>query len=944
MTTSRRSFFHVLLAVFAFSFVFTFAAQAGTIVGRVSDADKGGYLPGASVTLVGTGRVATTDGEGRFRFVDVPGGTATLRTSYLAYSDDIETVDVPDTGAVPVSVSMGENVLKLDQFVVAGYREGRSRALQQKKSASNIMDIVSADSVGNLPDQNVAEALSRLAGVNVDVSSGEGRFITIRGIEPNLNNVTFNGATLAAPGVNGREGRSMPLDVVAASQISQIEVIKSVTPDMDGNALGGTINIKTVSAFDRRDRFSYGALEFGDTRAADDGKIYGGDFTYGNLFGADKNFGVAFAASFSHRPYIKHDLQTNWSSFNGMPYPSSFEILPEDGERDRLGLNLNLEYRPNGDTSWWLRTIYNKFNEARTEDEIIMEARRDPVFVSPRSVTFNRMRYEIRAFSEETDQKLINVTAGGSKRMDNLTVEGDVTYSFAEEFNPEIKSAQFRTGNVNTPSLFSIDFNDFYPVIDDKGSMANSATVYPLRRFREEDSAVEETTYTPRLDFKWDMNNWLGGKKGFVKVGAKYTDRTRFVDDNSSRPVNSSLNIDTMNARGPARTVWDGRYTPGITVNMPAALSYLNANRSMFTIDPLESASNSIEDDYDIDETILAFYGMASVDVSDRFTVLGGFRYEKTDATVTAFELREQNGSFLGVFENKGQFDYGNVLPNVQFRFAMTDRAILRGAITKTIGRPAYEQAAPISVFEYTLDPAPINPAFPGDGDLEIGNPTLSPYVAVNFDLTLEYYLPSGGLVSAGMFVKSIDNPIYEYRDTLENTTYNGVGLEELRVQSLRNAESGKITGFEFNVQVPFSVFTKGFLGGFGVDANATFINSSATLIERDEAVPFFRQPDGIYNVALYYQMGGVSARAAWNYQTESIRLVGGSTESDRWQGDRYQFDVQASYAFNDKYTVFFKWKNVTDQPNELYIGNRAQMRNSEFYGSDIRAGMRFSF
>ncbi|HSG70413.1 MAG TPA: carboxypeptidase-like regulatory domain-containing protein, partial [Planctomycetaceae bacterium] len=321
------------------------------------DAERGGYLPGASVSVVGTGQVETSDGEGRFRFNNVPAGTATVQVSYLGYSDVIETVEVPQDGVVPLSIAMAENVLKLEQFVVKGYREGRSRALQQKKTSANLIDLVSADSVGNLPDQNVAEALSRLPGLNLDVDSGEGQFVTIRGVEPNLNNVTFNGATLAAPGVNGREGRSMPLDVVAASQISQIEVIKSVTPDMDGNALGGTINIKTVSAFDRSSQFSYGAVEFGDTRAADSGEIYGGDFTFANTYGENRSFGLAFAASYSHRPYVKHDLQANWSTFNGMPYISQFELLPDDGERDRLGLNLNLESRPDEDTSFWIRTI-----------------------------------------------------------------------------------------------------------------------------------------------------------------------------------------------------------------------------------------------------------------------------------------------------------------------------------------------------------------------------------------------------------------------------------------------------------------------------------------------------------------------------------------------------------------------------------------------------------
>ncbi len=922
----------------------TLQAHAGEIVGRVVDGNTGAYLPGATVYLMGAGQATQADHEGRFRIGNVAAGNVTVRAEYVGYEDQAESVMVPATGAVPVTIALGGGVVQLQSFVVEGLREGRSKALQQKRTAPNVLDIISADSVGNLPDQNVAEALSRVSGVNLDVDSGEGRFITIRGIEPNLNNVTFNGATLAAPGVDGRQGRSMPLDVISASQIAQIEVIKSVTPDMDGNALGGTINVKTVSGFDRNERFSYGSLEFGETRAAND-NIYGADFTYGNTFGSDKQFGLALAASYSKRPYVKHDLQANWDEFDDQFYLSQFEILPEDGERERLGLNLNLEYRPMEGTELWLRTIYNKFDEFHTEEEIIMEARRDPVFVTPTSVTFNRMRYELRSFVEETEQKLLNVTGGGSRQFGNLTVEGDLTYSYAEEFNPDIQSVQFRTGNVNTPELFSIDFSGFYPVIDDKGSLTAASTVYPLRRFREEDSTVEETTYTPRLDFKWDIDNWFGGRSGFLKFGGKYTDRERFVDDNSSRPVNSSLTAADLNALSPGRLVWDDTYNTRVLVNLPNSFAYLNANRGQFTVDPLESASNSVEDDYDINEDILALYGMGSVKLSDRLTALAGLRYERTEASVIGFEIREADGDFEGVFQNEGEFDYDNFLPNLQFRFAATDQLVVRAAVTSTIGRPAYEDAAPISVLEYDPMEDPLDPAFPFSGSLEIGNPTLSPYEAINYDLSFEYYLRSGGLLSAGLFHKDIDNPIYEYFESRTNLTYNGIPMERLDVTSLQNADKGKVSGIEFNVQLPFSAFTRGFLGGFGIDANATLIDSEVTLFLRpNDEVPFFRQPDKIYNLGFYYQAHGLTARLAWNYQSESIRTIGGDAEEDFWRGDRYQLDLQASYKFSDRYSVFFKWKNVTDEPNELYFGRQNRIRNGEFYGSDIRGGVRFNF
>lgn len=925
--------------------------RAGEISGRVSDATNGGFLAGARVTLVESGRSTTTDREGRFHFSDVSPGTVSVRANYIGYEPKVQQVSVPETGAATVTFSMGEGVVTLSEMVVEGYREGRSRALQQKRTADVVMDIISADSVGNLPDRNVAEAVARVPGISLDVlaGEGEGRFVSVRGIEPNFNNVTLNGATMAAPTAGGREGRAMPLDIVSSSQIAQIEVIKSVTPDMDGNALGGTINIKTVSGFDRPERFMYGSLEIGKNSVADDNQ-YKGEFTYGNTFN-DGKLGVAVSLNYSERPYVSHDIQADWDQDGqGRWYMSQLELQPASGKKIRKGIDFNFELRPSDGVEWYLRGIFNQFDQQQREEEFIMEARRDPVFISPTIITFDRMRYEQRDFRRKIDQTLTTLTAGGKYRVGDITYEGDITYTTAKEDVPFIESVQFRTGNVNMPAgrPFGIDMGSFLPAFNDQGTTSGNPEIFPLRRYRVEDSLAEEKTWAPRFDVRKDFTDLFGGRSGYFKAGVKYTKRDRFVDDNSQRPVNEDLTMADIAPPGPGFSFMDHRYMYPSSLDARKAIAYYNANRDLFEIDAAESAANSSEDDYDITEKILGIYGMASVNLDEKLTLLGGLRYERTDATLAGPEVQEVDGDFAGIVINRSNFDYNNILPNLQLVWRVSDNSVMRFALTGTIGRPQYEKAAPKAVLEVEQNEDPDDPGvILRSGFLEIGNPALEPYEALNFDISYEYYLQSGGLLSAAIFRKEIDNPIYQFVSIDRNVTYNDFFFDELETRKELNADSATVTGLELNMQLPFTTFFRsGFLAGFGIDANATFIDSKTDVFERpDEKLPFFRQPDRIFNAGLYFQNFGFSARIAYNYQSESLRSLDDNLDTDQWDEPREFTDIQASYKINENFSVYLNWQNVFKaRADRTYGHNTDRVRRSEYYGSYLRGGVRFQF
>jgi TonB-dependent receptor len=925
-------------------------AHAGDLVGTVSAALGKGALPGATVTVVEKGLTESTDSGGRFRFAGLPAGSYTLNLRFVGYEPRIETVSVPATGVNTVALQLGAEVLRLEKLVVEGFREGRSRALQQKQNQTNIADIVSADALGNLPDRNVAEGISRLPGVNLSLDQGEGRYVSIRGVEPNLNQVLIDGATMAAPG-GTRLGRAVPLDTLGAGQISQIEVIKSVTPDLDANAIGGTINIKTASAFDHRERFIAGSVA--GSRNEPSGKNSPEfQFTYTDLFGAGKNWGLAASFSYDHRDFENHWVQAAWSPFtyNGAQIylPNAYEIKPDSGSTKRGGVSLNLEYRASDGTPFFIRPSFSGARTYQNRFESLYSTTTTPAGVSLTSATTGTFtgsgtRTERREFRILVEQSLLSVSTGFKKTLGRFTLEPMLSFSGAREDRGYFNVRQFRN-NAGGTGPITFDLGSFVAPRWDVDPAIDTSGKYSLRTTRDDTGLVDEATFTAKTDLRWDADRLLGGHPGFLKTGVKFTQRARTADLDSARriPV-GTWNLGAVGVL-PEVPVYDGRYTSGFRLDWDKIDAFIAANPALTTFDAAASAANSIEDDYDIDEYIYAGYAMGSLKLA-RLTLMAGARWERTDATIRAVEARNVAGTIVGRFPKSGTTAYDKFLPNLQAVYRFTPEVLLRGALTQTIGRPAYEDARPLAQFRYDpLGNATLNPAFPNTGTVSVGNPQLSPYDSGNADLSFEWYLKGGGLLSAAYFHKSIDDPIYSYAETQQNVTYSGVALQRLDLTSKRNADSGKISGVELAAYVPFRFLPSPF-DGFGLDANLTRINSSVTIpTRRGEDLPFFRQPSKISSVTLFYERYGFSARVGWTYADEQIYTLGSAPLSDIYRKARGQYDAQLRYRFSAHYAVTASVRNLTREPEQFSFGIRSLVQSSRLLDRDYRLGVNFNY
>jgi len=264
--TSVPRLFTGLLASFALATgLLAQTAPTSTISGRISDVSSKTALKGASIALVGTDYRTTSDASGEF-VLFVPAGTYTATINYLGYPEKSTPVTVAAGSYTNLDVALGE-VLTLDAFKVQGIVEGQARALNQQKAAQNLTNVVASDAFGQFPDKDIADAVKRLPGVNVEREGGnpEGRYVTIRGLNADFNAVSVNGQRVTISNSDGTS-RSVPLDVVSTKSAEQIEVTKALTPDMDGDGIGGAINIRTRTAWDHDGRFATAEASYGSDK------------------------------------------------------------------------------------------------------------------------------------------------------------------------------------------------------------------------------------------------------------------------------------------------------------------------------------------------------------------------------------------------------------------------------------------------------------------------------------------------------------------------------------------------------------------------------------------------------------------------------------------------------------------------------------------------------
>jgi len=910
------------------------AQSTGSVRGYVYQEGTLNAVPAANIVLVGTGLGSATDQDGFFQITGVAPGAYQLVASSIGFSADTVAVTVSAGLVTEQNLMIGTRAFELDGITATGIRGGQVRSINEKRQALSVVDAISADEIGKLPDLNVAESAQRIPGIAIRTSRGEGRFISIRGTAPNRNNVTFNGQVLASAAGT----RATALDLVPAEMVSSIEVSKAVLPDQDANSLGGSVNIETLTAFDRQEGFLsgflYGIAHQETTDWGDQQLPYRSNLTYGTRFGPDQTFGLVVSGSASRRSFNTAIASpAAWVEEGGFIAPEEFEREVEDNDRQRYALNTNLDWRPSEATQAYARFNFSRFSDEFTNSELQFTAE-EIVPTSETTGRFTEVEAALDIPTTDIDEDLAAVTLGLDQQLGaNATLELSGTYSRGTRtrrtFQPEFEG-------VGTEWALSYDVNsDNGALTFDNLAAASDPANLTYAEMDIEFEDLVENTYQLGGDLRWDFRS--GANSGFLKVGGQFRLRDKEIDRNED-PWAGEDNAPTLDLfpRSSPRPLQGGATVP-VTGDVSDFLRYWRENTSngtvntdQFSLDPIESAEEEVEVDAFVTEDVYAGYLMGNYTVG-ALTATGGVRIEATTTTSERYQFVNDDSFDAAQTELiEADNSYTDVLPSLHLVYRFGDRVQLRGAWSNTIGRPDYDELASFQEIEFEQ-----NEVDDWEGFIEEGNPDLEPLRATNFDVSLEFYPGPGSIFSIGGFYKQIDDPIYTFIQEEENFAGSqleslfGVDLQravrnipgfgnrnfdQFEFAQLRNADEGSISGVELSFAQVFD-FLPGALAGLGVSSNAAFMSSDVTVPGRDDELPLFDQSDVVVNIAPYYQFGPLELRAAWNYQSEFLASVSDDPIEDEYGDERTTVDLSGRYDLLDgRFQINAYVRNLTNE------------------------------
>lgn len=795
-----------------------------------------------------------------------------------------------------------EHVQVLGEIRVTGQAASTDSALDVQQMADHIVSVVHADAIGQLPDSNAAEALQRVPGVSLERDQGEGRYVRVRGLGPDLNTVTINGSLVPAP---ESDRRAVALDVLPAGLIRALEVRKTLTPEMDAGSLGGTIEVKTISAFDQKDDFH--SLEGGvghDTHTGENNPNFAAAWSKRFL---DGKLGIAVGLSTQKRKFGSDNSETG-GAWDGDKL-EEFERRDYTITRKRDGGVLNLDYRPQAGDSYYLRTLFSRFS-----DEEIRQ-RHNIEFADAQAVEAlgeTESSRELKARKETQDIR--SLVLGLERRLGgwNLAVAGGVS-SAGERTPTHIAAAKFVSGTTYTAG-FS---NPQRPTLLGADAL-NQASDYTLDSISLSDQTTRDRERNVRFDLERRVD--FAGGSNELKFGGKISRRRKTSEMTVWDIDGGDFGNPTMSAFVGGNVDYAmGNFGPGLSA--PALSGFVGDIDRNAYLDDEESRIN----DFTMHEDIDAAY-VQNTYSTGLWRILGGLRYEGTRFRASGTGL--DNGNFIA---SEHRHDYSDWLPSLHLRRDLDNDTSLRAAWSNALVRPTFGQLAPGYVIE-------------GD-EAEFGNPMLKPMKSANFDIGIEKRLGYAGAVSVYAFHKNI-------RDFVYNTDVAGTGAwaDFAEAHTYANGSRARVSGLEFAFARAFDTLPSPW-NGLLVSANATFSNGRARIEGPADGtareIPLPSQSKRTFNLTLGYEKGPLGLRLAAVHKSRYLLEVAdpGDAEQDQYVDAQTHYDFTARYTLDRRMQVVFEALNLSDEHYYVHAGagNRSRNVQYESYGRSFRIGLKIA-
>jgi len=925
------------------------AQRSGSVTGLIQDATSNDPLPYANAALLGTPLGSITEEDGVFTIHSVPPGDYTLVLSYVGYQDKetqvtVSAGSVTDVGAISIDFAaiMGEEV------VVTMQLRGQAQAINTQVNSNRIVNAVSAERIREIPDRNAAESVGRLPGISVQRNSGEGQKIAVRGVDPRFNSITLNGQKISPA---GGSDRSVDLSMISSDALGGIEVYKSLTPDQDGDAIGGSVNILTKTA---DEGFHVRAL----AEAGYNGLIKGigskkGVLTVSNRF-FDNKFGIivsgtAFDANRDvDRLSIDYDASQSDSDGNPIVIVNNVTLQDRNERRVRYSGTATADYQYDKG-----ELVLDYFYARMDRDVVNRGIRyREPVL---------NVNYEFN--TNETTTQMHNLGLRGNHNLGFMEIDYSGTYSSNRSETPLGHGTGFdETGGLDRSQLSS----------DPTAEEIVAVAYHNLDNAQGggigySDNMTTDRNATGQIDLTipFRLGSFL---TGYFKTGGKIRYKERVRDNNS---IGLRDFIDYQRAY--IRDHPDGRYLG----NNLLIWNYLDRDfepidlQTGFTlphaIDPdivLETllfykdsarlwAPNYAGDflnDYDAQERILAGYAMFEINLGKRVMLLPGVRVEETFNTyngLSGFVDFRGGRQVPFVNDTSATKTITDILPMFQVRYKMFEFLTLRGSVTKTLGRPNFFNLAPFTYIDKTKERTIVR------GSTDLLNTT-----SWNYDAQVTYF-SRFGLLSAGVFYKSLSNIDVDFETKNLEVPFSDPYFGFTIRNPINLDYETTVQGFEIEIQSNLRYLPSP-LDGIVITGNYSRIYSEtffpffsvqypppdyqAVVVDTARAGRVPGQSAQTFNLTLGYEKGGFSGRVTYAYQGDLLSSVSTSKELDVYQDTYQRWEAVLTQKFLKSFTVLANLINITNSPERSYQGVVENLRHIEYFGWQFSLGIRYDF
>lgn len=885
----KYKYLFLKLTLFIFLAATSFLVVGQTIKGKVIDAQTREPMVGTTVLLKETGNSQYVKLDGYFVFKNLKPGEYNLEFRFIAYKTKQIKVSVSDSKTTLLNVELEPVTNELKSVSIVDNESSsdrRSRTIE--KNANQLVNVVSARNIELSPDITVANVIQRVSGVTVERSnSGEGRYPIIRGMDKRYINTLVNGIKISSP---DNKSRFIPLDLFPAELLERLEVSKTLTPSMEGDAIGGTINLVMKDApaktlFQANVAIGYNAIFAGrpfqqfDHSAISksapteiNGNTYAAvptDFpnqnlhfsnvnnrvntnfglTYGDRFLKDKKLGFLISTSYqdnftgNNSTFFLPAAQPN---VNNSPNFTDYEARTYSTESRRIGVNNKFDYKFNDRNKISLINVFVRLDDYQSRKIIDTIALNSLIDASARS----RWQY----------QTIYNSSLQGIHQLaGHLKLDWSLDYSQANNHTPD-----------------QAEFTHEYQIVASAGSVDK---LQSMSRIWAHNSDHDYSAYLNLTDkfklLKRDFELKFGGLE-------RNKTRTSYYNAYSLTPTLGALytNIDN------------------------ASFIFKNTGASLYVPDG---------NNYTFIENVGAGYAQGKWALTDKLEVLGGLRVEYTKQNYST-QLAQ------AVAARKGVINYTDFLPSGVLNYKIKENEGIKLSYYKALARPGFAELIPDGQ--------------QGEVYKEQGNPIgLNHTTADNIDLRYELFPKNADEILLGAFYKKIHNPIEYALVTSGNTTLatstSAVSSGTTAVLTPVNNAAATNYGFE-------AVFTR-YFGPFGVVANYTYTKSQTTTSKyyvyrsdagiitvrtQSETTPLQGQSDHVGNLSLIYrnQHLGLNIQPAFVYTGSRIAFVNPAYGLDYWQAPTKQLDFSVEKTIGKHFSLYGKANNLTNTPFVLEL------------------------